>query len=390
MISPFHRFQFIKDSLESRQQNGQFRELTPIHNSDSFRIQVGETSYINLSSNDYLGLRNHPEMISCSKYFVDKYGTGSGASRLITGTGEYHQKLEEELATWLKVESVLLFNSGYQLNSTLIPSIADRDTIIYSDRLNHNSLVQGIIASRATFRRYKHLDYSHLESLLQKDTDTYRKVIVTESVFSMDGDIANLDILSKLADTYNAILIVDEAHAIGVLGPKGRGIGHTNERIDIRIGTFGKAFGSFGAYVAGSSEIISYLINHCGGFIYTTALPPAVIGATHCALDLLKEMDSEREYLIELSSWFRNELNKEGYNTFGSASHIVPVYVGDEFKALRLSESLKEQGYWVNAIRPPTVEPGTSRLRFTLSTYHTKEDLSGCIEIIQKSVSSEP
>ena len=329
-------------------------------------------------------------MISCSKYFTDKYGTSSGASRLITGTGEYHYQLEKDLANWLEVESVLLFNSGYQLNSTLLASIADRDTVIYSDRLNHNSLVQGIVASRAILRRYKHLDYAHLESLLQKDAGINRKIIVTESVFSMDGDVADLDALSRLAEAHNAILIVDEAHAIGVMGPAGKGIGYTNQRIDIRIGTFGKAFGSFGAYVGGSSELINYLINHCGGFIYTTALPPSVIGATQCALDLLKDMDSERNYLVELSSWFRNDLNKLGFNTFGSSSHIVPIYVGDEFKALRLSESLKKQGYWVNAIRPPTVESGTSRLRFTLSTHHSKEDLSGCIEIIQKSVSSEP
>lgn len=390
MTSPFHRLQFLKDSLESRKQNGQFRELIPIESAETSRIQVNEKSYINLSSNDYLGLRVHPEMISCSKYFTDRYGTGSGASRLITGTGEYHHKLESELAIWLEVESVLVFNSGYQLNSTLIASIADRDTVVYSDRLNHNSLVQGIVASRATLRRYKHLDYVHLESMLHKDAGTNRKIIVTESVFSMDGDVVDLGVLSDLAEAHNAILIVDEAHAIGVLGPGGKGVGHTNKRIDIRIGTFGKAFGSFGAYVAGSSELISYLINHCGGFIYTTALPPAVIGATHCALDLLKEMDSEREYLIELSSWFRNELDKLGFNTFGSASHIVPVYVGDEFRAIYLSEYMKEQGYWVNAIRPPTVEPGTSRLRFTLSTLHTKEDLTGCIEIIQKGVSSKP
>lgn len=390
MTSPFHRFHFIKDSLESRKQNGQFRELVPIQSEDSSRIQVDGKSYINLSSNDYLGLRSHPEMISCSKYFTDKYGTGSGASRLITGTGEYHNQLEKDLANWLEVESVLLFNSGYQLNSTLLASIADRDTVIYSDRLNHNSLVQGIVASRAILRRYKHLDYAHLESLLQKDAGINRKIIVTESVFSMDGDVADLDALSRLAEAHNAILIVDEAHAIGVMGPAGKGIGYTNQRIDIRIGTFGKAFGSFGAYVGGSSELINYLINHCGGFIYTTALPPSVIGATQCALDLLKDMDSERNYLVELSSWFRNDLNKLGFNTFGSSSHIVPIYVGDEFKALRLSESLKKQGYWVNAIRPPTVESGTSRLRFTLSTHHSKEDLSGCIEIIQKSVSSEP
>lgn len=390
MTSPFHRLQFIQDSLESRKQNGQFRELIPIQDADVSRIQVDEKVYVNLSSNDYMGLRVHPEMISCSKYFIDIFGTGSGASRLITGTGEYHHQLEKELAHWLEVESVLVFNSGYQLNSTLISSIADRDTLIYSDRLNHNSLVQGIVASRATLRRYKHLDYAHLESLLQKDAGINRKVIVTESVFSMDGDVADLDTLSKIAEAHNAILIVDEAHAIGVMGPAGKGIGHTNKRIDIRIGTFGKAFGSFGAYVAGSSELISYLINHCGGFIYTTALPPAVIGATQCALDLLKEMDSERMYLLELSAWFRDELNKLGFNTFGSASHIVPVFVGDEFKALKLSQTLKEGGYWVNAIRPPTVESGTSRLRFTLNKHHTKEDLTGCIEIIQKSVSSEP
>ncbi len=390
MTSSNHRFHFIRDSLESRKQSGRFRELIPVQHTENSTIQVNGNTYINLSSNDYLGLSSHPEVISCSKYYLDKFGPGSGASRLITGSGDYHKQLEQDLANWLGTESALLFNSGYQLNSSLIPAIADRDTVIYSDRLNHNSLVRGIVASRATMRRYKHLDYTHLESLLEKDTHKTRKVIVSESVFSMDGDIADLEVLSQLANTYNAILVVDEAHAIGILGPGGKGIGHTFDRIDIRIGTFGKAFGSFGAYVAGSNDLISYLINYCGGFIYTTALPPSVVGSTQCALDLIKGMDSERKTLIQLSQWFRDELNKSGFHTFGSASHIVPVHVGDEFKALHLSESLKDYGYWVNAIRPPTVEPGTSRLRFTLNIHHTREDLSGCIEIIQKSVSSEP
>lgn len=390
MIPAADRFRFIYDSLESRKQNGRFRELVPIKNLEQSRIQVDGKSYINLSSNDYLGLGSHPEIISCAKYFIDKYGTGSGASRLITGSGEYHHELEKELALWLGTESVLLFNSGYQLNSTLLPALADRDSVIYSDRFNHNSLLQGVIASRATLRRYKHLDNAHLESLLEKDSGLDRKIIVTESVFSMDGDVADLDVLSELAEKYNAILIVDEAHAIGVMGPEGRGLGCNYERIDIRIGTFGKAFGSFGAYVAGSDELTSYLTNFCAGFIYTTALPPSVIGATQCALDIIKGMESERDYLKELSFWFRKELDHNGFNTFGSASHIIPVLIGDEFKALSVSKTLKDHGYWVNAIRPPTVELGTSRLRFTLNTNHKKEDLAGCIEIIQKSVSSEP
>jgi 8-amino-7-oxononanoate synthase len=376
--------------LESRRKSGRLRELNSVESEQEAHIVVDGKRYINLSSNDYLGLTSHPEVVSCTKYYLDKYGSGSGASRLITGSREYHKQLESELSNWLGVESTLLFNSGYQLNSTLLSALADRDSIIYSDRLNHNSIVQGIIASRAVHRRYKHLDYAHLELLLRKDDQKTRKIIITESVFSMDGDVADIVSIAALAEEFDAILVVDEAHAVGVMGHEGKGIGHGIDRIDLRIGTFGKAFGSFGAYVAGSSELINYLINFCGGFIYTTALPPAVIGATQCALDLIKTMDAERQKLQELSYWFRSQLSVRSLHTFGSTSHIVPVFIGDEFKTLELSDTLKSHGFWVNAIRPPTVESGTSRLRFTLNVHHTMVDLSGCIEIIQKSVSSEP
>lgn len=388
MTSSMHRLQFIRDSLESRKKLGRFRELVSVQGTSESMIKVEGRSYLNLSSNDYLGLGGHPEVVNHVKYFTEKYGSGSGASRLITGSGEYHRQLETALADWLGTESALVFNSGYQLNSSILPTLADRSTVIYSDRFNHHSLIQGIVASRAKMRRYNHLDYTQLASLLHQDSALARKIIVTESLFSMDGDMADLDALSELADKYNAILVVDEAHAIGVVGPGGRGIGYTHERIDIRIGTFGKAFGSFGAYVAGSSELVSYLINQCGGFVYTTALPPSVVGATYAGLGLIKGMQTERDYLAELSNWFRGELNQKGFSTFGSTSHIVPVFIGNEFLALKLSETLKEQGYWVNAIRPPTVEVGTSRLRFSLNAQLSKAHLSESVEIMQKTVSS--
>lgn len=385
-----NRFQFINDSLKGRLDSGRLRTLVPVEHTIGSRVNRDSKSYINFSSNDYLGLTGSAEVRSGVRSYVDLYGSGSGASRLITGTGNYHEQFEQDLAAWLDVESVLLFNSGYQLNSSIIPALADRGTFIYSDRLNHHSLVQGVTASRATLRRYKHLDYDHLYKYLAEDKPDTRKIIVSESVFSMDGDQADIHKLAALADEFDAILIIDEAHAIGVMGEQGKGIGRGIERVDISIGTFGKAFGSFGAYVATSKQITDYLVNFCGGFIYTTALPPAVIGATHAALNRIKSMDNERKQLVEMSDWFRAQLKSAGFDTFGSTSHIVPVLIGDEHTSIQISETLKENGYWVNAIRPPTVEVGTSRLRFTLNIHHRREDLSGCIEIIQKSVSSNP
>ena len=352
-------------------------------------ISIAGLSSVNLSSNDYLQLASDPQVQKVAESYLQQYGTGSTASRLISGTWSYHQELEEKLSRWLATESVLLFNSGYQLNCSLIPAISNRDTHLYFDKLNHNSLVQGAILSRAKLHRYRHLDYQHLDQILKQESAETRKIIVTESVFSMDGDVADITRLVEIAKRYNAMLIVDEAHAIGVMGNEGRGLAYQHDDVDIVIGTFGKAFGSFGAYVSCSTEIREYLINFCSGFIYTTALPPAVIGATIGALERIQTMQNDRDYLEELGNWFRAELKQLGLDYLNSSSHIIPIIIGSEQDTLRISEHLSNYGFTCQAIRPPTVESGKSRLRVTLNSAITKEHLTKFLQVIQKTVSSD-
>lgn len=379
----------IESALFERHQNGKYRTLSEIASSTGPRVEIAGNNFINLCSNDYLGLSQHETIKVVSRSYLDKYGTGSTASRLIAGTHSYHIQLEKKLSDWLARDSVLIFNSGFQLNSSLIAAISKKSTNLYYDRRNHNSLVQGALLSEANLFRYHHLDYNHLEDLLSLNSAAAKdNIIVSESVFSMDGDIADIDALTKLARKYNAILIIDEAHAIGMMGDGGRGLCYDNADVDIVIGTFGKAFGSFGAFIACEKPIREYLINFCSGFIYTTALPPAVIGSITASVDLMPELDKKREYVSELGKWLREALLSIGADISGSGSHIIPIVTGSEQSALALSENLKENGFLSLAIRPPTVEPGRSRIRLTLNTSITKEHLSEFIEVVQKAVSS--
>lgn len=376
---------FISEALANRESNNQYRSLTEIvtHKNHPF-IEVEGKKYVNFSSNDYLGLSSNPQLIKRAKMFLDKHGAGSSSSRLITGTLEIHSDLESKLAEFCGTEAALIFNSGFQANTSILAALADRNSLILADKQIHNSLIQGAVLSRATFKRYKHNNYSDLEQKLKEASNkAYNRIwIVSESLFSMDGDIADISELSKLANKYEALLYVDDAHAVGVTGKQGRGLNFEIPSIDITIGTFGKAFGSFGAYVACSNEIKEYLINFCSGFIYSTALPPQVIGAIDAALDLIPKMDKERETLNNFSNSLRKQLNELGFNTLKSNSHIIPVVIGDETRILTLSNQLKEKGMWVSSIRPPTVEQNASRLRITLTVNHSNEQITKLIEYL--------
>ena len=380
---------FIHESLQEQATQGKYRKLKVIEAGQAGSISIAGSHRLNLSSNDYLQLASDRQVQKVAESYLQQYGTGSTASRLISGTWSYHQELEEKLSHWLAKESVSLFNSGYQLNCSLIPAISNRDTHLYFDKLNHNSLVQGAILSRAKLHRYRHLDYQHLEQILKQESAETRKIIVTESVFSMDGDVADITRLVDIAKRYNAMLIVDEAHAIGVMGDEGRGLACQHDDVDMVIGTFGKAFGSFGAYIACSNELREYLINFCSGFIYTTALPPAVIGATIGALERIQSMQNERAYLAGLGIWFRGELKHLGLDYLNSSSHIIPIIIGSEQDTMRISQHLSDHGFMCQAIRPPTVESGKSRLRVTLNSAITKEHLTKFLQVIQKAVSSD-
>lgn len=378
------KFQFIQEALQQREEKKQLRSLGEVTPLQGVKVLVDGKQKINFSSNDFLGLANDSRLQKRAIEFIQQYGTGSTASRLICGSYPCHEKVEQKLAELKETESALLLNGGYQANVSILATLADRNSLVLADRLNHNSLVQGAILSRAKVRRFRHNNLQHLRKLLEKiDLKQYSRIfIVTESIFSMDGDQADIDALITLAEEFDAFLIVDEAHATGVIGKNGMGM-TTGKRVDLAIGTFGKAFGSFGAYVACSQKIAEYLVNFCGGFIYTTAPSPAVVGAIDAALDCIPAMNQEREHLQQNSDFLRRELNQIGFDTVNSSTQIIPVVVGEEKEALDLADYLLTDGFLAMAIRPPTVAQGQARIRLSLSSLHTQEQVKQLIEIFR-------
>lgn len=377
---------FIKAALAQRHAEHRFRTLKAVQPVvGTSRVIRDGKQLINFCSNDYLGLSAHPKVIDRAKEFTDRYGAGSGASRLVSGTLYIHQKFEEKLAEALGLEAVLVFNSGFQANTSVIASLADRNSLILADKKCHNSLIQGALLSRTDFKRFNHNDLNHLEKLLKETSGkSYNRIwVVSETVFSMDGDQSDVQGLINLSQKYNALLYSDDAHALGVLGEKGLGLNVGKEGIDISLGTFGKAFGAFGAFVGCSSEMKDYLINFCPGFIYTTALPPAVIGALDAALELIPEMNQERERLFSNIRMVKTRLKELGFDTGNSESQIIPIIIGSEEETLKLSDFLENEGIWASAIRPPTVEQGASRIRITITLNHTEEDISHLLNTLE-------
>ena len=378
------KFAFIQQALEQRSPT-QRRSLHSLVPQDAVHIVQEGRSLLNFSNNDYLGLSKHPTLIQTAQEYISHYGTGATASRLVTGTYDIHEQVEQQLAAACGRESSLLFNSGFQANSTILPLLVDRQSLVLCDRLVHNSILQGVLSSKAKLSRYRHNDLCNLEDLLQQARQkSYSRILIaSETVFSMDGDISDVDKLIRLAKKYDAILYLDDAHAVGVMGENGMGLASHHPDIDVVIGTFGKAFGSAGAYVTCSHLIRDYLINFCPGFIYTTGLPPGTVGAIAAALTLIPTLNLERQYLAQTAASLRSQLHQLGFDTGASCSHIIPLMIGDEVKTLRLAQWLKEHGMLAIAIRPPTVAPGTARIRLALSSAHTSNqisDLMSCLE----------
>lgn len=331
------------------------------------QLRTHDPALIDVASNDYLGLSRHPALVERACQWTQRHGAGSRASRLVTGTGAELLALEERLARFKGTEAALIFATGYQLNSSVLPALLElgqgkHEPLVFTDRLNHASLHAGLAGVRQI--RFRHNDLAHLETLLEKHTGTTRW-IVTESVFSMDGDVADVAALSALAERHGAYLYLDEAHATGVLGPQGAGL--SQGRATVTMGTLGKALGGAGAYVAGSRALIDWLINRCGGFIYSTAPAPAALGALDAALDLVPHMDAERARLVRMGDALRAALHARGFDTLASTTQIVPAVLGDAARALAAAEKMRETGILVVAIRPPTVPAGSARLRFSLS-----------------------
>jgi 8-amino-7-oxononanoate synthase len=378
------KFRFIDAELDQRIERRQMRQLRNVLPLNGIEIKINGQTILNFCSNDYLGLSMHPLLQERSIEFINKYGSGATASRLICGNFDFYEPVENKLAQLKQVEAALVLSSGFQANISVISALADRNSLILSDQFNHNSLIQGCRLARCKVAVYRHNDLSHLAQLLVQNSDKgfSRIFIVTESVFSMDGDMVDMGVLVALAEKYNAFLIVDDAHATGVFGHQGMGLtcGHD---IDLVIGTFGKAGGSYGAYLACSKKIRSYMINCCSGLIYTTALPPSVLGAIDAALDLIPAMDGQRQTLLANAKYLRGSLHEMGWQTGHSSTQIIPIMIGKEADALGLSNWLEENGILVSAIRPPTVPVGASRMRLSLSALHTRKQIDRVIDVLQ-------
>ena len=368
--------------LDVRKKANNYRSLNDIAANDGHEITVLGRNYVNFSGNDYLGLSQHPALIKAAQNAAAKYGAGAGASRLVTGNTELFTVAENKIAKLKGKEAALIMVSGFQANASILPALFDKtvhgcEPLVFTDKLNHASMHLGCAAAGIKQIRYAHNDMNHLETLLRKHTGhNTPKFILCESVFSMDGDIAPLDDIASLAKKYDAFVICDEAHATGLLGENGSGLAHS---ADLVIGTFSKAMGSFGAYVACSKIMKEYLINKCAGLIYATALPPAVLGSINAALDIVPAMDAQRAHVANIAAQFRNGIKALGYDTGASATQIVPVIIGDSKLAIEMSDALKEQGYWATAIRPPTVPEGSARIRFAFSASHTEDDIENLI-----------
>jgi len=368
--------------LAERERDGLVRALRTIGREGPAAITVDGEPYINFSGNDYLGLAAHPALIERSREWAREWGAGSAASRLVTGNLAPFEAIEAKVAALKGSEAALLMASGFQANTSVLQALFDRqvlgaEPLVFADRLNHASMHFGCQAAGVRQLRYRHCDIAHLEELLAKHGhDEGCKFILTESVFSMDGDLAPVAEIVALARKHDAFVVCDDAHATGVLGFGGKGL---SDGADLVIGTFSKALGSFGAYVASSQGMRDYLINRCTGLIYSTALPPPVLGAIDAALDLLPSLDAQRDHVAGLANRFRNEAQALGYDTGTSSTQIVPLVVGEAEDALALSARLAETGFWAAAIRPPTVPKGSARLRFAFSAAHDDAHLDGLL-----------
>lgn len=372
----------LDDELSALAAAGRLRQLKVVRKERAGNVCLDGRELVDFSSNDYLGLSRHPALIDRALAWTERWGAGAGASRLVSGTLELHARIEDKLAAFKEAEAALIFNSGFQANSSVPPTLFDKrllktNPIVFADHLNHASLHQGCLAAGVRQIRYRHGDLNHLEALLAKNADRRgARFIVSETVFSMDGDRADLDGLEALADRFGALLYLDDAHATGVLGPHGRGLATgRGDGVAVVMGTFGKALGSFGAYVACSAKLKSYLVNRSAGFVYSTALPPGVLGAIDAALDLMPELDAERRRLAQAGERIRGCVRAAGLDPLASSTQIVPAVIGGELETVAASGVLEAAGILGVAIRPPTVPRGTSRIRLAASAVHSDAEL---------------
>ncbi|WP_019614505.1 8-amino-7-oxononanoate synthase [Psychromonas ossibalaenae] len=382
-------FDFIQEQLTVRSQDGLYRKSTTVDGQQGRYLTVAGKTYLNFSSNDYLGLASAPALIEAWQKGAELFGVGSGGSYLVTGYNQAHAELTAQLKEWLGVEALVLFNSGYSANQAVIKLLLNKHDLLIQDKLNHASLMEAGALAECKMLRFRHNDTSHLASLLNKHKETEgNKLIISEGVFSMDGDTAPVQSLYRQAKDNNAWLMIDDAHGLGVSGQNGMGsvveAGLKNSDLQIYMATFGKALGVGGAFVAGSQDLIEYLTNFSKPYIYTTGLPPAMAYTIAQAAKMAESEQWRRDKLHSLIKTFRQSAIEKGIQLGESATAIQPIITGDSQQTLNLAQKLKTAGFWTTAIRPPTVPVNSARLRITLTTNHEIEDVTMLIEAISR------
>lgn len=383
---------YLQEQLAAITSQGQHRSLVAVNHLDQGMIEIDGRRYLNLAGNDYLGLATNRHLLETfyqqqqESNLLESYGLGSTASRLMTGNTHPYGQLERQLRQLYQAEAALVFNSGYHINIGILPALTTKQDLILADKLCHASLIDGMRLSRAKVVRYPHLDSTAIEQMLAKERDKYRQVIiVTESIFSMDGDTADLAELVRIKDRFQAALYVDEAHGVGIRGENGCGLAEeqgVHQQIEILTGTFGKAFGGQGSFVVGTAALIDYLLNTARSQIFSTGLPPVSVHWLCFVLAQIPLMREQRAKVEQMAARFRAALREQGLRTDGD-SNIVPVLVGDAARTVAAAERVCEAGYWVKAVRPPTVPAGTSRLRLSLNAAMNWEQLAPLPSLIK-------
>ncbi len=383
-----HDLQYLQDKVDGLKADGVYRKLPVLDGANEAVCLLNGKEVINLSSNNYLGFANHPRLKKAAIAAVEKYGVGAGAVRTIVGNMDLHELLEEKLAAFKREEAVMVFQSGFNCNAGAIQALTDKGDLIISDELNHASIIDGVRLSKASRAVYKHSDMADLERVLQENSGKYNNMlIITDGVFSMDGDIAKLPEIVELAEKYGALTYVDDAHGSGVLGENGRGtVDHfgLHGRVDFSIGTLSKAIGVIGGYVAGK-KVMQEWLNHRGRpILFSTALPPAAVGAIIESLDMLTNSSEYTDKLWHNAKYFKQKLNKLGFNTGNSETPITPVIIGDEAETMRFSKRLLEAGVFVSGIVFPTVPRGTGRVRCMVTAAHSEAQLDKAVQIFEQ------
>ncbi len=377
------------EQVDEIKRQGLYRSRRLLESPQGACVEIDGQKLVNFSSNDYLGLANHPDIVTAFKQAVDEYGVGSGSAHLICGHHRVHQQLEEELADFVGRDRVLLFSNGYMANLGIISTLVSTGDAVYEDRLNHASLLDGGRMAGARFQRYRHGDIEHLKTILNRNLSR-KKMIVTDGVFSMDGDLAPMADLVRIARSNKALLMIDDAHGLGIVGKKGGGVLEefqlSQHDVPVLMATLGKGFGTYGAFVAGSESLIDFLLQKARTYTFTTALPPALAEATRASLKLIIQEDWRREKLQLLSIQLKTGIRQLGLDLLESESAIHAVIIGDNYRTSEISNQLLNMGIFVSAIRPPSVPKGKARLRITLSAKHEAQDVDRLLSALEKVV----